>query len=180
MTWKRIDSLGKKTSGDCQQYDRVSRTRSCDYDTVGPEGLDRVFLTSGGSESNEAAIKLIRQYHQARGESSRMKFLARRNAYHGTSFAARSINGITSFRKQFEPLMHDARHFLNTCRYRRPEGETEQQFTAFLLDELESLILQEGPDTVAGIFIEPIQNAAGSVLPPAGYCEGVREICDKY
>lgn len=109
-----------------------------------------------------------------------MKFLARRNAYHGTSFAALSINGMTNFRKPFEPLMHGARHFSNTNRYRRPEHETEEQFTNFLLQELEELILQEGADTVAAIFIEPLQNAAGSVTPPHGYCEGVRAICDKY
>lgn len=147
---------------------------------LAPEGLDRVFLTSGGSESNEAAIKLIRQYHQARGEHSRMKFIARRVSYHGTSFAALSINGMTNFRKVFEPLMHGARHVSNTKRYRRPAGETEEQFTALLLEELESLIIQEGPDTVAGMFIEPLQNAGGSLTPPAGYCDGVREICDRY
>lgn len=147
---------------------------------MAPEGLDRVFLTSGGSESNEAAIKLIRQYHQAKGEGTRMKFLARRNAYHGTSYAAMSINGITNYRKPFEPLMHGARHFSNTNRYRRPVNETEEQFTGFLLKELEDLVLQEGPDTVAAIFIEPLQNAAGSVTPPQGYCEGVRALCDKY
>lgn len=147
---------------------------------LAPDGLDRVFLTSGGAESNEAAIKLIRQYHQAKGEGSRIKFLARRNAYHGTSFAALSINGLTNFRKPFEPLMYGARHFSNTNRYRRPINETEEQFTRFLLQEIEELIHHEGPDTVAGIFIEPLQNAAGSVTPPRGYGEGVRAICDKY
>lgn len=147
---------------------------------LAPAGLDRVFFTSGGSESNEAAIKLIRQYHQARGEGSRMKFLARRVSYHGTSYAALSINGMTNFRKTFEPLMHGARHVSNTKRYKRPESETEEQFTAFLLEEIESLILQEGADTVAGIFVEPLQNAGGSLTPPRGYCEGLREICDKY
>lgn len=147
---------------------------------LAPAGLDRVFLTSGGSESNEAAIKLIRQYHQAKGEGSRMKFLARRVAYHGTSYAALSINGMTNFRKPFEPLMHGARHISNTKRYMRPNHETEQEFTTFLLDELEALILQEGADTVAALFIEPLQNAGGSLVPPRGYCEGVRTLCDKY
>lgn len=147
---------------------------------LAPEGLDRVFFTSGGGESNEAAIKLIRQYQQARGEPSRMKFLARRVSYHGTSYGAMSINGMTNFRKLFEPLVHGARHISNTKRYQRSPEETEEQFTAFLLDELESLIIQEGPDTVAGLFIEPLQNAGGSLVPPAGYCEGVRRICDQY
>lgn len=147
---------------------------------LAPEGLDRVFFTSGGGESNEAAIKLVRQYHQARGEGTRMKFIARRVAYHGTSYAALSINGMTNFRKTFEPLMHGARHVSNTKRYSRPSGETEEQFTEMLLEEMESLILQEGSDTVAGIFLEPLQNAGGSLVPPRGYSEGVRALCDKY
>ncbi|BAH55442.1 aspartate aminotransferase family protein [Rhodococcus opacus] len=147
---------------------------------LAPAGLDRVFLTSGGSESNEAAVKLIRQYHQARGEHSRMKFIARRVSYHGTSYAALSLNGMTNFKKVFEPLMHGTRHISNTKRYKRPFGETEEQFTALLLQELEALIVQEGPDTVAGIFLEPLQNAGGSLTPPEGYCAGVREICDRH
>lgn len=147
---------------------------------LAPPGLDRVYFTSGGGESNEAAVKLIRQYHQARGEYTRIKFLSRRSAYHGTSYAALSLNGMTNLRKQFEPLMYGSRHISNSKRYRRPAGETEEQFTGLLLSEMESLIVQEGPDTVAGIFLEPLQNAGGSLVPPAGYHEGVREICDRY
>jgi adenosylmethionine-8-amino-7-oxononanoate aminotransferase len=147
---------------------------------LAPAGLDRVYFTSGGGESNEAAVKLIRQYHQARGEYTRIKFLSRRSAYHGTSYAALSLNGMTNLRKQFEPLMYGSRHITNSKRYKRPAGETEQQFTEFLLSELETLIVQEGSDTVAGIFLEPLQNAGGSLAPPAGYHEGVRDICDRH
>ncbi len=103
-----------------------------------------------------------------------------RKYYHGTSYGALSLNGMTDLRKDFEPLMSGVRHVSNTNRYRRPEGETEAQFTEFLLNEIESLIIQEGPSTVAGIFIEPLQNAGGSFTPPAGYTQGLREICDKY
>ncbi len=148
--------------------------------SLAPDDLSRVFFTSSGSESNEAAIKLVRQYHHSNGEPSRRKFIARRVAYHGTSYGALSLNGMTDLRKDFEPLMSGVRHVNNTNRYRRPEGETEEQFTQFLLDEIESLIIQEGPNTVAGIFIEPLQNAGGSFTPPAGYTQGLREICDKY
>lgn len=148
--------------------------------SLAPGDLNRVFFTSSGSESNEAAIKLVRQYHQANGEPSRRKFIARRVAYHGTSYGALSLNGMTDLRKDFEPLMAGVRHVSNTNRYRRPEGETEAQFTAFLLEEIEALIIQEGPSTVAGIFIEPLQNAGGSFTPPAGYTQGLRELCDKY
>ncbi|WP_321957456.1 aspartate aminotransferase family protein [Paraburkholderia bannensis] len=147
---------------------------------LAPEGLNRVFFTSSGSESNESAIKLVRQYHQARGEPQRRKFIARRVAYHGTSFGALALNGMTNFRKHFEPLMAGVRHVNNTKRYGRPVGETEAQFTRFLLDEIDSLIVQEGPDTVAAIVIEPLQNAGGSLTPPAGYAEGLREICDRH
>ncbi len=135
---------------------------------LAPAGLDRVYFTSGGGESNEAAIKLIRQYHQARGEHARMKFISRRVAYHGTSYAALSLNGMTNLRKQFEPLMYGSRHVSNSKRYKRRADETEQQFTELLLNELESLIVHEGPpDTVAAIFLEPpLQNAGGSLAPP--------------
>lgn len=147
---------------------------------LAPGDLNRVFFASGGGESNEAAIKLARQYHQTRGDHARRKFIARRVAYHGTSFGAMSLNGMTGVRSMFEPLMSGVRHTHNTKRYRRPEGETEAQFTAFLLGELESLIVQEGPDTIAAIILEPLQNAGGSLTPPQGYFAGVRELCDKY
>ncbi|MER7014243.1 aspartate aminotransferase family protein [Saccharopolyspora sp. NPDC000359] len=147
---------------------------------LAPGELNRVFFTSSGSESNEAAIKLARQYHISRGEPERRKFIARRVAYHGTSFGAMSLNGMVQVRKMFEPLMSGVRHVSNTKRYRRPDQETEAAFTAFLLDELESLVLQEGPDTVAAVIMEPLQNAGGSLTPPAGYFQGVREICDRH
>lgn len=147
---------------------------------LAPPEMNRVFFTSSGSESNESAMKLVRQYHLARGDHAKTKFIARRVSYHGTSYGALSLNGMTNFRKTFEPLMPGVRHVSNTKRYKRPEGESEAQFTAFLLDEIESLIIQEGPDTVAGIFIEPLQNAGGSLTPPAGYAEGLRRLCDKY
>ncbi|GAA2180220.1 aspartate aminotransferase family protein [Leucobacter tardus] len=147
---------------------------------LAPGDLNRVFFASGGGESNEAAIKLARQYHQTRGDHARRKFIARRVAYHGTSFGAMSLNGMTGVRAMFEPLMSGVRHTHNTKRYRRPEGETEEQFTAFLLGELESLIVQEGPDTIAAIIMEPMQNAGGSLTPPKGYFAGVRKICDAH
>jgi adenosylmethionine-8-amino-7-oxononanoate aminotransferase len=147
---------------------------------LAPGDLNRVFFASGGGESNEAAIKLARQYHITRGDHSRSKFIARRVAYHGTSFGAMSLNGMVDVRKMFEPLMHGVRHTHNTKRYRRPGGETESQFTTFLLDELESLIVQEGADTIAAIIMEPLQNAGGSLAPPAGYFQGVRELCDRH
>lgn len=148
---------------------------------LAPGDLNRVFFASGGGESNEAAIKLARQYHITRGEHARYKFIGRRVAYHGTSFGAMSLNGMTDVRKMFEPLMNGVRHTHNTKRYRRPEAETAEEFTNFLLNELESLIVQEGPDTIAAIIMEPLQNAGGSLKPPTPeYFQGVRALCDKY
>lgn len=148
---------------------------------LAPGDLNRVFFASGGGESNEAAIKLARQYHITRGDHARYKFIARRVAYHGTSFGAMSLNGMTDVRKMFEPLMNGVRHTHNTKRYRRPAGETAEQTTAFLLAELESLIVQEGADTIAAIIMEPLQNAGGSLTPPTPeYFAGVRRLCDTH
>ena len=146
---------------------------------LAPGDLNRLFFVSGGSEAIEAAWKLARQYHQARGER-RWKAVSRRTAYHGTTMGALSINGIAALRAPFEPLVPDVIHVRNTNRYHRPPEETEEEFTAFLLDDLESAIVAEGPGTVALVVMEPVQNAGGSLTPPAGYWQGVREICDRY
>ena len=144
-----------------------------------PGDLNRVFFVSGGSEAVESAWKLARQFHQARGER-RWKAISRRTAYHGTTMGALSINGIAALRAPFEPLVPDVIHVRNTLRYHRPAGETEEEFTAFLLDDLESAIVAEGPETVAMVIMEPVQNAGGAIVAPAGYWRGVREICDRY
>src|SRR5438045_2222447 len=146
---------------------------------LAPGDLNRVFFVSGGSEAVESAWKLARQYHQARGER-RWKAVSRRTAYHGTTMGALSINGIPELRTPFEPLVPDVIHVRNTNRYHRPLDETEEEFTAFLLEDLESAIVQAGPSTVAMVIMEPVQNAGGSFMPPAGYWHGVREICDRY
>jgi adenosylmethionine-8-amino-7-oxononanoate aminotransferase len=144
-----------------------------------PGNLNRVFFVSGGSEAVESAWKLARQFHQARGER-RWKAVSRRVAYHGTTMGALSINGIAALRTPFEPLVPDTIHVRNTNRYHRPLDETEEEFTAFLLEDLESAIVQAGPETVAMVIMEPVQNAGGSFTPPKGYWQGVRAICDKY
>ena len=147
--------------------------------SLAPGDLNRVFFVSGGSEAVESAWKLARQYYAARGER-RWKAIARRIAYHGTTMGALSINGIASLRTPFEPLVPDVLHVRNTNRYHRPPEETEAEFTAFLLEDLEETIEQAGPDTVAMVIMEPVQNAGGSFTPPEGYWAGVREICDRH
>jgi adenosylmethionine-8-amino-7-oxononanoate aminotransferase len=147
--------------------------------SIAPEGLRRAFFVSGGSEAVESAWKLARQYHAARGER-RWKAIARRTAYHGTTMGALSINGIPALRAPFEPLVPDVVHVRNTNRYHRPPEETEAEFTAMLLDDLDEAIQQAGPETVAMVIFEPVQNAGGSFTPPEGYFQGVREIRDRY
>src|SRR5438270_502063 len=146
---------------------------------LAPGDLNRVFFVSGGSEAVEAAWKLAREYHQAHGER-RWKAVGRRVAYHGTTMGVLSINGIAALRAPFEPLVPDTIHVRNTNRFHRPLDETEDEFTAFLLEDLESAIVQAGPETVAMVLMEPVQNAGGAFTPPVGYWRGVREICDRY
>jgi adenosylmethionine-8-amino-7-oxononanoate aminotransferase len=110
----------------------------------------------------------------------RYKAIARHIAYHGTTFGALSINGIPALRIPFEPLVPEVRHVHNTNRYHRPPEETEEGFTRFLLDDLEQTILAMGPETVCLVHMEPVQNAGGAFTPPAGYWQGVRELCDRY
>jgi adenosylmethionine-8-amino-7-oxononanoate aminotransferase len=171
-----------------------------------PGDLNRLFFVSGGSEAVESAWKLARQYYSARGEQRsaiahaptepyrdfdaekaathvgerRWKAISRHIAYHGTTMGALSINGIPALRAPFEPLVPEVLHVRNTNRYHRPEGETEAEFTAFLLDDLEHTIEAAGPETVCMVIMEPVQNAGGAFLPPEGYWRGVRNICDRY
>jgi len=145
-----------------------------------PGDLNRLFFVSGGSEAVESAWKLARQYYTARGDGRRWKAISRHVAYHGTTMGALSINGIPEIRAPFEPLVPEVLHVRNTNRYHRPPNETEAQFTAFLLDELEQTINATGSDTVCMVIMEPVQNAGGSFTPPEGYWKGVREICDRY
>jgi len=147
--------------------------------SLAPNDLNRVFFVSGGSEAVESAWKLARQYHAARGER-RWKAIARRIAYHGTTMGALSINGIAALKTPFEPLVPDTLHVHNTNGYHRPPEETEEEFTSFLLTDLDEMIQHAGPDTVAMVIMEPVQNAGGSFTPPEGYWSGVREICDSY
>jgi adenosylmethionine-8-amino-7-oxononanoate aminotransferase len=146
--------------------------------TLAP-GNGRVFFVSGGSEAVESAWKLARQWHSENGER-RWKAISRNVAYHGTTMGALSINGIPALRTPFEPLVPEVGHVRNTNRYHRPPGETEEEFTAFLLDDLEHTIDAMGPETVAMVIMEPVQNAGGCFTPPKGYFQGVRRICDEH
>ncbi len=147
---------------------------------LAPEGFERTFFTSGGSESVESAYKMARQWHEANGEPERKKVIARRDAYHGTSLGALSFTGIPICRTAFEPPAVPTSHVSNTNAYRHPAGGDEAGFTQALLEEIEEVIAFERPETIAMIIMEPVQNAGGSITPPAGYWDGLRELCDKY
>jgi adenosylmethionine-8-amino-7-oxononanoate aminotransferase len=145
-----------------------------------PAGLEHVFFTTGGGEAVESAWKLARQWHIANGEPQRRKAIARRSSYHGTTFAALSFTGYTEARSPFEPLGVPTEHVSPTNAYRHPAGGDEALFTAALLAEVEQTITFQGPDTVALLIAEPVQNSGGCFTPPAGYWSGLREICDRY
>jgi adenosylmethionine-8-amino-7-oxononanoate aminotransferase len=142
--------------------------------------LNRVFFTTGGSEAVESAWKLARQYFRAIGQPQRYKIIARRTAYHGTTMGALAITGVTNFRAPFEPLTPGASHVVNTNSFRHPLAKDEHAFMMLTTDAIEDAILFEGPETVAAVILEPVQNAGGCLTPPPGYFQRVREICDRY
>jgi len=145
---------------------------------LAPEGIDRVFFTSGGSESVESAWKLARQYHVANGEPQRLKAIARNIAYHGVTLGALSLTGVPAYKEQFGPPAIYTRHVSNTNSFRSElQGE---QLTEKLLREIEDVILEEGPETIAVIVAEPVQNAGGCLVPPPGYWQGLRRLADRY
>jgi adenosylmethionine-8-amino-7-oxononanoate aminotransferase len=143
---------------------------------LAPAGLERVFFTSGGSEAVESAWKLVRAYHRMRGDAQRTKIVARDLAYHGTSLGALAATGLPSLKTPFEPVVPGGCHAPNTNAYRWPEGR-EPLWAA---DAIEALILEEGPETVGAVILEPVQNAGGCFEPQPGYFQRVREICDRH
>ncbi len=143
---------------------------------LAPGDLNRVFFCSGGSEAVEAAIKLARQYHKVSGRPAKTKLIAREVAYHGTTMGALAVTGLTELREPFEPFTPGGCHVPATNAYRLAEGHDPSSFA----DAIEERILFEGPDTVAAVVLEPVQNAGGCFVPPEGYFQRVREICDRH
>ncbi|MGH3094757.1 MAG: aspartate aminotransferase family protein [Streptosporangiales bacterium] len=149
--------------------------------TLAPGDLNRVFFTTGGSEAVESAWKLARQYFHAIGQHTRYKVLSRVAAYHGTTMGALSITGLADIKTPFEPLVPGGVRIPNTNIYRAPEhGDDPARFGQWAADEIERTILAEGPDTVAAVYLEPVQNSGGCFTPPPGYLARVRDICDRY
>ena len=146
-----------------------------------PGDLNRVFFTTGGGEAVETAWKAAKQYFKLTGKPLKTKVISRQIAYHGTTHGALSITGIPALKQTFEPLVPTTVHVANTNFYRAPEhGDDLKQFGLWAANRIEEAILAEGPDTVAAVFLEPVQNAGGCFPPPPGYFDRVREICDEY
>ncbi|HXQ62984.1 MAG TPA: aspartate aminotransferase family protein, partial [Acidimicrobiales bacterium] len=146
-----------------------------------PGDLNRVFFTTGGSEAVESAWKLARQYFRLTGQPARTKVISREIAYHGTTMGALSITGIPSLKTPFEPLVPGTIKVPNTNFYRAPEhGDDYEAFGRWAADEIGRGIEREGSETVAAVYLEPVQNAGGCFTPPPGYFQRVREICDRH
>ncbi|GLW34173.1 aspartate aminotransferase family protein [Actinoplanes regularis] len=149
--------------------------------SMAPGDLNRVFFTTGGSEAVESAWKLARSYFKRVGKPLKTKVISRAVAYHGSSMGALSITGIPPFKQDFEPLVPSTARVPNTNYYRRSdESMTPEQFGVWAADRIAEMIEFEGPDTVAAVYLEPVQNAGGCFPPPPGYFQRVREICDRY
>ena len=148
---------------------------------LAPGDLDHVFFTSGGSEAVESAWKLARQYFRVTGQPGRYKVISRNIAYHGTTMGALSITGIPELKGPFEPLVPGAVKVANTNFYRAPYfADDLVAFGRWAADDIARAIEMEGPETVAAVYLEPVQNAGGCFPPPPGYFARVREICDRY
>jgi adenosylmethionine-8-amino-7-oxononanoate aminotransferase len=143
---------------------------------LAPADLGRVFFTSGGSEAVESALKLARAYHRLTGNARKTKVIARELAYHGTTLGALAATGLTEVRVPFEPLAPGGCHVPNTDEYRWP-ADRDRLWAA---DAIAERIEFEGPETVAAVILEPVQNAGGCIPPQEGYFQRVREICDRY
>ncbi len=144
---------------------------------LAPGDLNRVFFTTGGGEAVESAWKLARQYFLAIGQPERCKVIARETAYHGTTLGALSITGLEAIKEPFRPLLNgQSRHVPNTLAAQRANPDDPWAGA----DAIEAMIIAEGPETVAAVYLEPVQNAGGCLVPPTGYFQRVREICDRH
>jgi hypothetical protein len=151
---------------------------------LAPGDLNHVFFSTGGGEAVETAFKLAKHYWKLAGQPTKHKVISRYIAYHGTPQGALAITGLPGMKSMFEPVVPGGFRVPNTNFYRAGEmgfaGGTQEEFGVWAADRIEEMINFEGPDTVAAVFLEPVQNSGGCFPPPPGYFQRVREICDKY
>ena len=147
---------------------------------LAPENMRNVFFSSGGSDANETAIKLSRQYWKLSGQPERTKFIALRHAYHGVHMGAVSLTGIDANRRPYEPLLPGVFHIDSPWLYRNPWTEDPEELGEIVAGQLDREIQHQGADTVAAFIAEPVQGAGGVIVPPANFWPLVREVCDKH
>lgn len=148
---------------------------------IAPDGVDHTFFCGGGAEAVETAWKIARRYHALNGEPGRVKAIARRGAYHGLTVGTLSFTDDPGLREPYGPGAVETRFVSNTNRHGlAPEYVEDAVFTARLLAELEAAVLAEGPETIAMLIAEPVQNRGGCITPPDGYWPGLRELADRY
>ncbi|HEY5101417.1 MAG TPA: aspartate aminotransferase family protein [Steroidobacteraceae bacterium] len=160
--------------------DPLEELRELVTEACGAE-LEHMVFVSGGSEAVESALKLALQYHSARGESSRRRFISRRRSWHGNTLGALSVSDVRSRRAPFEGALIEASFLAAVNEYRPPAGVATDRLSEHCVAELESEILRVGSEKIAAFIFEPVVGAAGGVVPaPAGYAAGVREVCDRH
>ena len=146
-----------------------------------PDGMERAFFTSGGSDSVETAMRMARQYHRLRGQPDRIKYLSLKKGYHGTHFGGASVNGNPRFRTTYEPLLPGCFHLPSPYTYRNPFNESDPAKLAQMVAQaMEDEIIFQDPSTVAAFIMEPIQGAGGVIVPDASFMKLARNICDKH
>lgn len=145
---------------------------------LAPGDLETVFFVNSGSEAVESAIKFARQYHVSQGQPQRTKIISRDMSYHGTTLGALAVTGIPQFKVPFGPLMPGVFHVPNTLGESVPEGGAAADLPS--IKAIVELIEAEGPETFAALFAEPVQNSRGALVPPEGYWQELRSICDRY
>jgi len=144
-----------------------------------PGDIDQVFFVNSGSEAVESALKFARNYHVSQGDTGRYKVISREWSYHGTTLGALAVTGVPKFKTDFAPMMWDGvRHVMNTHNDEISMGGTAAGLAS--VQAIETQILAEGPETVSLVIAEPVQNGRGALVPPAGYWQELRRICDKY
>jgi beta-alanine--pyruvate transaminase len=149
---------------------------------MGPRGLDRIFFTNSGSEAVDTALKIVLAYHQARGDAGRVRFVGRQRGYHGVGFGGISVGGIETNRRAFaaqllphvDVLPHTHDLSLNAFTRGQPAHG------AHLADDLERIVAERGAGTIAAVIVEPVAGSTGVLLPPVGYLEQLRAICDRH
>ena len=143
--------------------------------------MAKAHFTSSGSEANDLVVKMVWYYNNALGRPQKKKFIARQKGYHGVSIVSGSLTGLPNFHRDFDLPLPFVRHVScpNFWRFGKP-GETEEQFATRLADELDALIVAEGPDTVAAFIGEPVMGAGGVMPPPATYWEKIQAVCRKH